>query len=159
MHLVAARANNFDDRITPQRKDFDCLTESALKLSAHKCVFRMTKSDYLGSAITPKEISSKTAKIEILLGQIKIPNTVKQVNLLFGFVQFKRNFVPNLGEKLLPFHKHLRKENSSRKTNDHHESLNTLKTDISGAIGLTLRSSKPGLQYMNICDANFHGTG
>ena len=113
----------------------------------------------MGSTITPKGISHERAKIEKLLGQIRIPNTVKQVKRLIGFVQFFRNFISNLGEKLLPFYKLLRKENAFTISNDHHESLNTLKADITRATGLTLRLAKPGLQYVILCDASFHGTG
>ena len=88
-----------------------------------------------------------------------MPNTVKQVNRLIGFVQFFSEFFPNLGQKLLPFYKLLRKENAFTITNDHHESLNTLKADLTRATDLTLRLAKPGLQYVILCDASFHGTG
>ena len=44
-------------------------------------------------------------------------------------------------------------------TNDHHESLNTLKADLTRATDLTLRLAKPGLHYAIFCDASFHGTG
>ena len=96
MDDIAAGVNNFDEMIPALRKIFDCLRESGLKLSAHKCEFGTTKIDYLGSTITPKGISPKRAKIEKFLGQIRMPNTVKQVKRLIGFVQFFRNFIPNL---------------------------------------------------------------
>ena len=159
MHDIAAGVNNFDEMIPALRKIFDCLRETGLKLSAHKCEFGTTKIDYLGSTITPKGISPESAKIEKFLGQIRMPNTVKQVKRLIGFVQFFRNFIPNLGQKLLPFYKLLRKENVFTITNDHHESLNALKADLTRATDLTLRLAKPGLQYVILCDASFHGTG
>ena len=59
----------------------------------------------------------------------------------------------------MPFYKLLRKENVFRITNDHHESLNTLKADLTRATDLTLRLAKPGLQYVILCDASFHYTG
>ena len=102
-HFMDDIAANFDEMIPALRKIFDCLRESGLKLSAHKCEFGTTKIDYLGSTITPKGISPESAKIEKFLGQIRMPNTVKRVKRLFGFVQFFRNFIPNLGQKLLPF--------------------------------------------------------
>ena len=105
-----------------------------------------------------KEFHPK-AQIEKVLGQIRMPNTVKQVKRLIGFVQIFRNFIPNLGQKLSPFYKLLRKENVFTITNDHHESLNTLKADLPRATDLTSRLAKPGLQYVILCDASFHGTG
>ena len=117
------------------------------------------KIDYLGSTITRKGISPESAKIERFLGQIRMPNTVKQVKRLIGFVQFFQNFIPNLGQKLLPFYKLLRKENVFTIPSDHHESLKTFKADLTRATNLTLRLAKPGLQYVILCDASFHGIG
>ena len=156
---IAAGLNNFDEMIPALRKNFDRLRESGLKPSAHKCEFGTTKNDYLGSKITPKGISPESAKIEKILGQMRMPNTVKKVKRLIGFVQFFRNFIPILGQNLWPFYKLLRKENVSAITSDHHESLNTLKADFTRATDLTLRLAKPGLQYVTLCDASFHGTG
>ena len=159
MDDIAAGVNNFDEMIPALRKTFDCSRESGLKLSAHKCEFGTTKIDYLGSTITPKGILPESGKLEKILGQTRMPNTVKQVKRLIGFVQFFRNFIPNLGQKLLPFYKLLREENVFTITNDHHGSLNTSQADLTRATDLTLRLAKPGLQYVILCDASFHGTG
>ena len=159
MDDIAAGVNSFDEMIPALRKIFDCLRESGLKLSAHKCEFGTTKIDYLGSTITPEGIPTESAKIDNFFGKIRMPNTVKQVKRLIGFVQFFRIFIPNLGQKLLPFYKVLRRENVFTITNDHHEPFNTLKADLTRATELTLRLAKPGLQYVILCDASFHGTG
>ena len=83
--------------------------------------------------------------------------TVKQVKRSIGFVQFFQIFTPNPEQKLLPFYKLLRKENVFTITNDHHESFNTPKADLTRATCSTLRLAKLGLQYVILCDANFHG--
>ena len=152
---IAAGVNDFDEMIPPLRTIFDCLRDSGLKLSAHKCEFGTTKIDFLGCTITPKGISPESAKIENFLGQIRMPNTTKQVKRVIGFVQFFRSFIPNLGEKLLPFYKLLSEENTFTITDDHHESFNTLKPDLTRATDLTVRLAK----YVILCDASFHGTG
>ena len=159
MDNIVAGMNKFDEKIPALRKFFDCLRESCLKFSAHKCEFGTTKIDYSCSTITPKGISPESTKIEKFLGQIRMPNRVKQMKRLIGFVQFFRNFIPTLTQKLLPFYKLLRKENVFTITNDHHESLNTLKADLTRATDITLLLAKPGLQYVILCDASFHGTG
>ena len=159
LDVFAAGVKNFVELIPALRKIFDCLRESGLKLSAHKCEFGTTKIDYLGNTITPKRISPESARIEKFLGQIRMPNTLKQVKHLIGFVQFFRDFIPNLGQKILPFYKLLGKENVFTITKDHHESVNALKADLTRATDLTLRLAKPGLQYVILCDASFHGTG
>ena len=159
MEDIAAGVDEFDELIPVLRKIFDCLRASGLKLSAHKCEFGTAKIDYLGSTITPKGISPESAKFTKFLEQIRMPNTVKQVKRVIGFVQFFRNFMPNLGDKLFPFYRFLQKDNAFAITNDHHESLETLKSDLTRATNLTLRLAKPGLQYFFLCDASYHGTG
>ena len=74
-----------------------------------------------------------------------MPNTVKQVKRLIGFVHFFRNFIPNLRQKLWPFYKLLRKENVFTFTNDHQEKFDTMKDDLTRATDSTLRLAKPGL--------------
>ena len=159
MDDIAAGVNSFEELIPALRKIFDCLRKAGLKLSAHKCEFATLLIHYLGSIITPKGISPESAKIEKFLSQIRMPNTVKQVKRLIGFAQFFRNFIPHLGPKLLPFYRLLRKENTFTITDEHVESLNTLKADLTRATNLTLRLAKPGLQFVILCDASFHGAG
>ena len=149
MDDIAAGVNAFDEMIPELRRKI--LRESSLKLSAHKCEFGTTKIDYLGSAFTPKGISPEISKIENFLGQVRMPNTVKQVKRLIGSVPFFRNFFPIFGQKKLPFYKLLRKENVFTITNDHHESFSTLKADLTRATDLTLRLAKPGFQYVILC--------
>ena len=83
MDDIAAGVHKFDE-IPALRKIFDCLRESGLKLSTHKCDFGTTKIDYLGSTITPKRISPESAKLEKFLGQTRMPKTVKQVKRSIG---------------------------------------------------------------------------
>ena len=42
---------------------------------------------------------------------------------------------------------------------DHYKNLEILKADLIQATTLTLRLPKPGLQYVILCDASYHGTG
>ena len=159
MDDIAMGVNNFDEMIPALTKIFDCLRASGLKLSAHKCEFGTTKIHYLGSTITPKGISPEADKINKFLEKIRMPETVKQVKRLIGFVQFFRSFMPNLGQKLLPFYKLLRKDVEFKTTKEHNEALDVLKTDLRNATNSTLRLAKPGLQYVLLCDASYHGTG
>ena len=78
---------------------------------------------------------------------------------LIGFLQFWRYFIPNLGEKLLPFYKLLRKNVEHFITDEHDKNLEILKTDLQKATNLTLRLAKPGLQYVLLCDASYYGSG
>ena len=56
-----------------------------------------------------------------------MPDTVRQVKRLIGFVQFFRNFMPDLNQKLLPFYKLLRKDTEFIISHAHTEALEALK--------------------------------
>ena len=119
MDDLATGVNEFDELIPGLRKIFDCLRTSGLKLSAHKCEFSTTKVNYLGITITSKGISPGSDKILKFLDQIRSPATVKQVKCLIGFVQFFRNLIPSLGDKLLSLYRLLRKDNPFTITKNH----------------------------------------
>ena len=159
MDDIAAGVICFDELIPTLTKIFDCLRASGLKLSAHKCEFGTTKIDYLGNTITPAGITPESDKIKKFLDKIRMPDTVRQVKRLIGFVQFFRNFIPDLNQKLLPFYKLLRKDTEFIISNAHTDALEALKMDLINATNLTLRLPKPGLQYVLLCDASYHGTG
>ena len=88
-----------------------------------------------------------------------MPNTLKPLKRLIGFVHFFRNVIPIFGQKVLPFYKLLRNENVFTIAIDHHESFNTLEADLTRVTDLKFRLAKPGLKYVIFCDASFHGTG
>ena len=90
---------------------------------------------------------------------MKMPQTVKQVKRLIGFLQFFRTFIPALNEKLLPFYKLLRKSIPFEIAEEHQEALKTLKNDLLTATQTTLRLAKPGKQFVILCDSSYHGSG
>ena len=85
--------------------------------------------------------------------------TLKQFNVFIGVVQFFRNFFHNLGKKSVPFDRFFRTENTFTITNDHRDSLTTIKSVLTAATNVTVRLAKLGLLYIIICDSGFHGIG
>ena len=85
--------------------------------------------------------------------------TTKQVKRLIGFTQFFRNYIPQLGGKLMSFYKLLKKHAVIETTEKHVKALEVIKKDLMEAINVTLRQPKPGLQYVILCDASYHGAG
>ena len=159
MDNIAAGVTCFDELIHTLTKTFDCLRASCLTPSAHKSELRTTKIDYLGNTMTPAGITPESDKVKNFLDKIRMPDTVRLVKRLIGFVQCFRNFIPDLDEKLLPFYKLLRKDTDFIISNAHTEALEAWKMDLINATNLTLRLPKPGLQYVLFCDASYHSTG
>ena len=159
MDDIGSAVNNYEELIPTLKKIFECIRKSGLKLSPKKCEIGTQRMKFLGNVVTPQGVTPEETKISAFLSKIKMPRTVKQVKRLIGFVQFFRNYMPSLGEKLIPFYKLLKKQIDFEITEHHHKNLETLKADLIQATTLTLRLPKPGLQYVILCDASYHGTG
>ena len=160
MDDIGSAVNNFNELVPNLRKFFECVRKSGLKLSPSKCEFGVQEITFLGKVITPAGIQPETQRINKFLSKLTMPETVKQVKRLVGFfLQFWRDFIPNLGEKLLPFYKLLRKNVEQFITDEHEKNLKILKDDLLKATTLTLRMAKPGMQYVLLCDASYHGAG
>ena len=159
MDDIGSAVADFSDLIPSLRKIFDCVRKSGLKLSPEKCEIAASSIKFLGNTITKEGISPQSEKIEKFLKKISMPKTTKQVKRLIGFVQFFRNFIPNLNEKLLPFYQLLRKGVEFETTQEQIKALETLKKDLLDATEMTLRLPKPDLQYVLLCDASYYGAG
>ena len=159
MDDIGSAVHTFDELIPTLSKIFDCIQKSGLKLSPSKCEIGTEKMKFLGNIVTPAGVSPEEVKIQKFLRNIRMPQTVKQVKRLIGFVQFFRNYMPSLGEKLLPFYRLLKKDADFRILPEHHKGLEVLKHDLLQATTITLRLPKPDLQYVILCDASYHGTG
>ena len=107
-----------------------------------------------GSTKTNEGISPQAEKIKKFLKKITMPRTNKQVRRPICFAQFFRIFIPNLGEKLIPFYQLLRKGADFEAKETHYRALETVKKDLIEATEMTLRLPKPGLQYVLLCDAS-----
>ena len=159
MDDIGSAVKIFDELIPNLRKIFECIRRSGLKLSPGKCEIGTQKIKFLGKYITLDGVSTENSKIEKFLKNLKMPQTVKQVKRLVGFLQFWRDFIPNLAQKLMPFYELLRKDQQQMITERHEKNLEILKNDLVKATSLTLRLVKPGLQYVLLCDASYYGTG
>ena len=97
-------------------------------------------------------------KITKFLDKFKTPKTTKQIKRLICFTQFFRNYIPNLGEKLISFYKLLKKDVVIETTEEHVKALEVIK-DLMEATNVTLRLPKPDLKNVILCDANYQGAG
>ena len=88
-----------------------------------------------------------------------MPQTVKQVKRLIGFVQFFRNHIPKLNEILIPFYKLLQKSAIFSTSDRHQQALEQIRNALRKATTVVLRFPKPGLQYVILYDASYHRGG
>ena len=159
MDDIGSAVNNFQDLTPTLQKIFECIRRSGLTFSPKKCEIGTQRMKFLGNIVTPMGVSPEKVKISAFLDKIKMPQAIKQVKRLIGYVQFFRNYMPSLGEKLIPFYRLLKKSIYFEITAEHYKSLEVLKKDLIRATNLTLKLPEPGLQYVILCDASNHETG
>ena len=86
-------------------------------------------------------------------------NKKKQVQRYIGFVNYYRNYIPRLSEKLLGFYELLKADEQIEITEellDHYKAINAA---LSQACGLALKQPITGRQYVLMTDASFRAAG
>ena len=137
----------------------DCVRKSGLKLSSAKFIFGTTKINFLGNILTPAGIHPESKKKDKFLSKMKMPQTVKQVKRLIGFVQFFRNHIPKLNEILILFYERLQKSALFSTSDRDQQALEQIRNALRKATTVVLKFPKPGLQYVILCDASYPGAG
>ena len=139
------------------REIFICIRQSGLKLSLEKWEIATATVKFLANNISAEGMSPEKSKLTKFRDNFRMPK--KQVKRLIGFTQFFRNYMPNLGEKLILFYKLLKKDAVIETTDEHVKALEVIKKGLMEAKNVTLRLPKPGLQYVILCDASYRGAG
>ena len=75
-----------------------------------KGAFRHPEIEFLGRSITSKGVAPIEEKIDKFLRNIKLPTSVKSLQRYIGFVQFYRQYISKLAEKLVTQYKMLQKD-------------------------------------------------
>ena len=158
MDDIGNAVTNFEQLVPSSREIFICIRQWGLKPSPEKCETATDTMKFLGNNFSGEGISPEKSKITKFLDEFKMPKTTKQVKRLIGFTHFFRIYIPNLVEKLMSFY-NLKKDADIETTEEHVKALEVIKKDLMEATNVTLRQPKPGLQYVILCDASYHGAG
>ena len=76
----------------------------------HKCHFGATEIDFLGRTITPAGLKPQRPPVQNFLENSKFPKSKKALRHYLGFLNYYRNYIPKLSEKLTPIFKLLTKD-------------------------------------------------
>ena len=83
------------------RAVFKCIRKAGLERTAKKCRFRVIQVEFLGGTITPGGVAPQDYKIKAFLAKTRFPKSKKQVQKYSRFVNYNRNYIPRLSEKLI----------------------------------------------------------
>ena len=132
---------------------------SGVQTNHRKMPFLVTEVEFLGRTITPQGVAPQDHKIQKIWANVRFPKSKKQVQRYIGFVNYYRNYIPRLSEKLLGFYELLKADKQIKITEellDHYKAINAA---LAQACGLALKQPITGRQYVLMTDASFRASG
>ena len=156
---IGIAANNATDLTRNIRAVFKCIRQAGLKLTIEKCHFGVRQVEFLGRTISPEGVSPQARKIQNFLAKLRFPKSKKALQRYLGFVNFYRNYIPRMAEKLNPFYKLLKTEVPINITSDLKETFDSVNTALKNACELALKQLIPGKQLALMTDASFRSAG
>ena len=156
---IGTAANNATDLTRNIRAVFKCIRQAWLKLTIEKCHFGVRHVEILGRTISPEGISSQARKIQNFLGKLRFPKSKKALQRYLGFVNYYRNYIPRMAEKLNPFYKLLKTGVPINITSNLKETFDSVNKALSDAFELALKQPIPGKQLVVMTDASFRSAG
>ena len=156
---IGIAANNATDLTRNIRAVFKCIRQAGLKLTIEKCHFGVRQVEFLGRTISPEGISPQARKIQNFLAKLRFPKSEKALQRYLGFLNYYRNYIPRMAEKLNPFYKLLKTEVPINITSELKEIFDSVNTALSDACELALKQPIPGKQLVLMTDASFRSAG
>ena len=81
---------------------------------------------------------------------------MKSLQRYIGFVQFYRQYIPRLAEKLVPLYTLLQKDVKYERTQIHKDAIFDINENLANAAKMSLRLPLPDKQLVIMCDASEH---
>ena len=134
MDDIGIAANCVTQLIRNIRAVFECIRQAGLKPSIDNCHFGVTVFEFLGRTITPQGTALQDHKIQKFLVNVRFPKSKKQVQRYFGFVNYCRNYIPRLSEKLLGFYKLVKADRQIKVTEELLDNYKSNQRSISGSL-------------------------
>ena len=156
---IGIAANNATDLTRNIRAVFKCIRQAGLKLKSEKCFFGVRQVEFLGRTISSERISPQARKIQNFLGKLRFPKSKKALQRYLGFVNYYRNYIPRMAEKLNPLYKLLKTEVPINITSELKETFDSIIKAPSDACELALKQPIPGKQLVLMTDPSFRSAG
>ena len=124
--------------------------------------FRVQEVDFLGRTITTKVVAPQKQKTAKILDKVKFPRSQKALQRYIGFLNYYRNYIPRLAERLTPFFQLLKTTDAKTKTpitRDIMEEFREINEALDRCCQLALRQPLPGKQLVLMTDASFQAAG
>ena len=138
---------------------FECIRQAGLKLSMSKCHFGVKQVDFLGRTITPDGVAPQADKVKDFLAKLRFPKSKKALQRYIGFLNYYRNFIPRLSERLTPFFKLLKETSKFYVPTNLVEDFTNLNKLLENSCQLALKQPLKDKQLIVMSDASFTAAG
>ena len=145
MDDIGRTANNATDLTRNIRVVFQCICNAGLKLTIEKFYFGVSQVEYLGRTISSEGVS-QTHKIQKFLNKLRFIKSKKALQRYLGFVNYYRNYIPRMAEKLNPFYKLLKAEFPINIASELKETFDSVNKALGDACQLARKQPIPGKQ-------------
>ena len=159
---IGIAGNTPEQLIKNLRAVFQCLRKAGLNLSMAKCHFELQGIDFLGRTITTKGVAPQKQKITKVLEKVKFPRSKKAFQSYTRFLNYYRNYIPRLAERLTPFFQLLKAMDAKAKipiTSDIMKEFREINEALDRCCQLALHQPLPGKQLVLMTDAVFQAAG
>ena len=107
---IGIAVNDADHLFKNLRATFEYIREAGSELTMDRCHFGATEINFLGRTNIPEGVKSQKNRITNFLEKTNFPKTNKALQRYFGFLNYYRNCLPRLSEKLVSFLQLLKKD-------------------------------------------------
>lgn len=128
--LIAADTEKDHDTIT--KKVIDRARKIGVKFNKNKVQYKVSSVKYLGHIFSSEGMTIDPERVQAILS-IESPTNVKKLQSIIGMINFLRNFIPNLSEKIAPLRELLKKDVKFQWLPVHENCLNKIKEEIANA--------------------------
>ena len=156
---IGIAANDADHLIANLRATFKCIQEAGFKLTMHKCHFGAKEINFLGRTITPQGVKPQKQNVQNFLEKTKFPKSKKALQRYLGFLNYNRNYVPRLSERLAPFYKMLKSDEKVLVSKELVQQFEEINRALDKCCDVALQQPIPNKQIALMTDANFGAAG
>ena len=156
---IGIAANDADHIKANLRATFKCIQDAGLKLTMHKCHFGATEINFLGRTITPQGVKPQKQNVQNVLEKTKFPKSKKALQRYLGFLNYYRNYVPRLSERLAPFYKMLKSDEKVLVSKELVQQFVEINKALDKCCDLALQQPIPNKQIALMTEASFGAAG
>ena len=128
-------------------------------MKIEKCHFGVGQVEILGRTSSSEGVLPQSHKFQNIFSKLRFFKPKKALQHYLGFVNFYRNYIPRIAEKLNPLYKLLKAEIPINITSELKETFDSVNKALSDACQQTLKQPIPGKQLVLMADENFRSAG